>query len=260
MNKLPFLSADSAAAPPPQPPSWVLITGGAARLGKALCLAFADAGWNVVLHYRHSHAAAQQVQALVQAKGQQCTLLQADLAQPHAAQQLLADCAMALGGQPLRCVVNNASQFEPDTAATASESPTPALRTVPAPLVGSEGRQRHILVVDDETAVRDLIRQTLLRHDYRISEAANGAEALVLLAQRENSVDLVIADLLMPVLDGASLIQELHRRRPHLPIVAMSGNIARDQISPETKAAIHVLLPKPSDAAQHLAALDAPAG
>ena len=119
MNKLPFLSADSVAAPPPQPPSWVLITGGAARLGKALCLAFADAGWNVVLHYRHSHAAAQQVQALVQAKGQQCTLLQADLAQPHAAQQLLADCAMALGGQPLRCVVNNASQFEPDTAATA---------------------------------------------------------------------------------------------------------------------------------------------
>lgn len=119
MNKLPFLSADSAAALPPQPPSWVLVTGGAARLGKALCLAFADAGWNVVLHYRHSHAAAQQVQALVQAKGQQCTLLQADLAQPHAAQQLLADCAMALGGQPLRCVVNNASQFEPDTAATA---------------------------------------------------------------------------------------------------------------------------------------------
>ncbi len=66
MNKLPFLSADSVAAPPPQPPSWVLITGGAARLGKALCLAFADAGWNVVLHYRHSHAAAQQVQAQTQ--------------------------------------------------------------------------------------------------------------------------------------------------------------------------------------------------
>ena len=101
MNKLPFLSADSAAAPPPQPPSWVLITGGAARLGKALCLAFADAGWNVVLHYRHSHAAAQQVQALVQAKGQQCTLLQADLAQPHAAQQLLADCAMAAPPLPM---------------------------------------------------------------------------------------------------------------------------------------------------------------
>ncbi len=150
--------------------------------------------------------------------------------------------------------------FLPDTAATVSETPTPALRTIPAPLVGSEGRQRHILVVDDETAVRDLIRQTLLRHDYRISEAANGAEALVLLAQRENSVDLVIADLLMPVLDGASLIRELHRRRPHLPIVAMSGNIARDQISPEIKAAIHVLLPKPFDAIQLLAALDTPAG
>jgi CheY-like chemotaxis protein len=149
--------------------------------------------------------------------------------------------------------------FLPDTAATVSETPTPALRTIPAPLVAAKP-QRTILVVDDETAVRDLIRQTLLRHDYRISEAANGAEALVLLAQRENSVDLVIADLLMPVLDGASLIRELHRRRPHLPIVAMSGNIARDQISPEIKAAIHVLLPKPFDAIQLLAALDTPAG
>jgi CheY-like chemotaxis protein len=114
--------------------------------------------------------------------------------------------------------------------------------------------------VDDESAVRDLIHQTLLRHDYRISEAANGAEALVLLAQRENGVDLVIADLPMPVLNGASLIRELHRRRPLLPIVAMSGNIARDQIAPETKAAIRALLPKPFDATQLLAAIDVPAG
>ena len=40
----------------------------------------------------------------------------------------------------------------------------------------------------------------------------------------------------------------------------MSGNIARDRIAPETKAAIHALLPKPFDAVQLLAALDAPAG
>jgi PAS domain S-box-containing protein len=151
--------------------------------------------------------------------------------------------------------------FLPETAAaTAAETPPPALRPAPAPVTGTEGRQRHILVVDDENAVRDLIRQTLLRHDYRISEAANGAEALVLLAQRESNVDLVIADLLMPVLDGASLIRELHRRRPHLPIVAMSGNIAGDQIAPETKAAIQALLPKPFDAAQLLASIEASVG
>lgn len=116
MNFTPSFAAPAAAAPPP---SWVLITGGAARLGKALALAFADRGWHVLLHYRHSQAAAQQVQALVQAKGQQCALLQADLASPHAAHQLLAAATTALAGQPLRCVVNNASQFEPDTAATA---------------------------------------------------------------------------------------------------------------------------------------------
>ena len=149
--------------------------------------------------------------------------------------------------------------FLPEPAAPApAPAPPPTPSSEPAPLVGSEGRQRHILVVDDENAVRDLIRQTLLRHDYRISEAANGAEALVMLAQRENAFDLVIADLLMPVLDGASLIRELHRRRPGLPIVAMSGNIAEDKIAPETKTAIRALLPKPFDAGQLLAAIAPP--
>ena len=129
-----------------------------------------------------------------------------------------------------------------------------------APLAGDEGQQRHILVVDDEDAVRDLIRQTLLRHNYRISEAANGAEALALFTRNPGDFDLVVVDLLMPILDGASLIRELHRRRPRLPLVAMSGNIARDQISPETKDSIRALLPKPFDAAQLLDAIRAHAG
>lgn len=113
------VTQSSVAAGGQPPASWVLVTGGAVRLGRALCLAFADAGWNVLLHYRDSQAAAQQVQALVQARGRQCRLVQADLARPEAARQLLADCQPALHGQPLRCIVNNASQFDADTAATA---------------------------------------------------------------------------------------------------------------------------------------------
>ncbi|VUZ28639.1 Dihydromonapterin reductase [uncultured Comamonas sp.] len=113
------VTQSSVAAAGQAPASWVLVTGGAVRLGRALCLAFADAGWNVLLHYRHSLDAAQQVQALVQARGRQCRLVQADLARPEAAGPLLADCRQALHGQPLRCIVNNASQFDADTAATA---------------------------------------------------------------------------------------------------------------------------------------------
>ncbi len=137
------------------------------------------------------------------------------------------------------------------------ENDHPAGPPAPAAAAGeaavAAGRQ--VLVVDDEEPVRALIRQTLVAHGFRIREAANGAEALVLLAQRESGIDLVIADLLMPVMDGASLIHELHRRRPKLPVIAMSGHLGHSQVAPALRPAIRALLPKPFDAAQLLAAI-----
>lgn len=98
---------------------WVLVTGAAHRLGREICLAFAAAGWNVLCHYRASLTGAQATQADVQALGRDCLLVHADLAQPEAGTQLLAQC-VALTGQAPRCIVNNASIFEADDARTAS--------------------------------------------------------------------------------------------------------------------------------------------
>lgn len=98
---------------------WVLVTGAAHRLGREICLAFATAGWNVLCHYRASQAGAQATQAEVQALGRDCLLVQADLAQPEAGTQLLAQCVQLTGTAP-RCIVNNASIFEADDARTAS--------------------------------------------------------------------------------------------------------------------------------------------
>jgi len=100
-------------------PDWVLVTGAAQRLGRETALAFARAGWNVLCHYRGSHAAALQTQADVAAAGRQCALVQADLAQAGAASALLDQCAQQAGALP-RCIVNNASIFEADDAGTAS--------------------------------------------------------------------------------------------------------------------------------------------
>ncbi|MFT3831000.1 MAG: PAS domain S-box protein [Opitutaceae bacterium] len=118
-----------------------------------------------------------------------------------------------------------------------------------------KGRNRHILVVDDEAPVRDLIRRTLTQQGYRVSEAANGAEALVVLARAEQSVDLIVTDLLMPVMDGASLIHELHLHSPALPLIAISGNRG-DRPAAAARNAVRAVLAKPFDAATLLTAVE----
>lgn len=98
---------------------WVLITGGAHRLGREIALTFAAAGWKVLCHYRSSAAGAQQTQADIQGTGGTCEIVHMDLEQPEAAAQLLQQC-IALTGTAPRCIVNNASLFEADDALTAT--------------------------------------------------------------------------------------------------------------------------------------------
>lgn len=90
----------------------VLITGGALRLGAALCRAFAQAGWQVWCHYQRSAEAAQALQAELQAQGADVRLVQADLAHSLEVERMVAHITQATG--PLDCLVNNASLFEPD--------------------------------------------------------------------------------------------------------------------------------------------------
>ncbi|MCZ2103941.1 MAG: SDR family oxidoreductase [Comamonadaceae bacterium] len=100
---------------------WVLVTGGATRLGRELALAFARAGWNVLCHYRRSLAQARQTQADAEALGARCLLVAMDLARPDAATTLLAQCHGLIGAAP-RCIVNNASLFDADDAASAASA------------------------------------------------------------------------------------------------------------------------------------------
>lgn len=98
---------------------WVLVTGGAHRLGREIALAFAKAGWKVLCHYRSSATGAQQTQAAIEALGGTCELVPLDLALPEAGPHLLEQC-LALAGTAPRCIVNNASVFEADDALTAT--------------------------------------------------------------------------------------------------------------------------------------------
>ena len=78
-----------------------------------------------------------------------------------------------------------------------------------------------ILIVDDEVQIRMLLRALLQQEGYVVEEAPNGEGALKIM--RENPVDLVIMDLLMPNKEGIEKIRELKKDFPGLSIIAISG-------------------------------------
>jgi NAD(P)-dependent dehydrogenase (short-subunit alcohol dehydrogenase family) len=91
---------------------YVLVTGGAHRLGQAVARLFAKAGWQVWCHYGQSQAAALALQTELAAQGLGLHLVQADLAQHDQVLAMMAHIRSQCGG--LRAIVNNASLFEPD--------------------------------------------------------------------------------------------------------------------------------------------------
>ncbi len=102
-------SADHIAASIPRS---ALVTGGAKRLGRAIALALADAGFDVALHCRRSTADAEETASAIRGRDRRTCLLVADLAQEAAVQQLFDAAASSIG--PIGVLVNNASAFEMD--------------------------------------------------------------------------------------------------------------------------------------------------
>jgi CheY-like chemotaxis protein len=78
-----------------------------------------------------------------------------------------------------------------------------------------------ILLVEDDDAVREILRKALVAAGHEVDEASNGDVALA--AYRRQTADLVITDLVMPEKDGLETIMELRRIDPAVRIVAMSG-------------------------------------
>ncbi len=81
----------------------------------------------------------------------------------------------------------------------------------------------HILIVDDEPSIRDLLRLTLEAADHEVLQADCGAEAIRVLDETPEPIDLVITDILMPDGDGIELISNLRKRENAPPVVAITG-------------------------------------
>ena len=82
---------------------------------------------------------------------------------------------------------------------------------------------KHVLVVDDDEMMRAYVKELLLIHDYKVTEASNGK--LGLKEFRDNTPDLVITDIIMPEMEGISFIRALRSHNKKVPIIAMTGNV-----------------------------------
>ena len=86
----------------------------------------------------------------------------------------------------------------------------------------AEGGHETILLVEDEESVRQLVRDTLDAKGYKVVEASNGENGLAVAAQQD-TLDLVITDVVMPEMGGRQMVEELLKTRPGTKVLYLSG-------------------------------------
>ncbi len=96
---------------------------------------------------------------------------------------------------------------------------TPAVQDAPPPQRGSET----LLLVEDEAALRMVVREILEDHGYRVIEAASPAEAIALAQRQRDVIHLLVTDVVMPGMNGRALAEALTAARPGLRVLYMSG-------------------------------------
>jgi len=153
----------------------------------------------------------------------------------------------------LRDVVRMSEQeVQPDAAAAGGAAKEPTAETKPrADLTG----QGTILLVEDEEGLRSLNARGLRSRGYSVIEASNGVEAMEALEQKDGAVDLVVSDVVMPEMDGPTLLKAMRGRNPDLRIIFVSGYAedAFDKSLPENQQ--FAFLPKPFTLSQLVAAV-----
>jgi two-component system cell cycle sensor histidine kinase/response regulator CckA len=101
-----------------------------------------------------------------------------------------------------------------------------------------------ILVVDDEEQVRSVIQRILETFGYTVITAENGEEGLKI-ALGDSSVDLVLTDVVMPVMGGFDMITSLLAQKPEMEVIFMSAYTGDEQLAEQVSAGRARFLAKP---------------
>jgi two-component system, cell cycle sensor histidine kinase and response regulator CckA len=124
----------------------------------------------------------------------------------------------------------------------------------PQPTADLTGRGT-ILLVEDEEGLRALNARGLASRGYTVLEAGNGVEAIEVLGRHDGKIDLVVSDVVMPEMDGPTLLKELRKTIPALKIIFVSG-YAEDAFEKSLPAGEQfAFLPKPFTLKQLVAAV-----
>ncbi|MDQ0447125.1 cell cycle histidine kinase CckA [Methylobacterium aerolatum] len=109
--------------------------------------------------------------------------------------------------------------------ATDPAAPAKAAEAKPAPRRPATDHtgQGIILLVEDEDPVRAVNSRALSARGYTVLEAASGLEALAIVQEGEHPIDLVVSDVVMPEMDGPTLLREVRKHQPHLKVIFVSG-------------------------------------
>lgn len=109
------------------------------------------------------------------------------------------------------------------------------------------GNGECILLVDDEAGFREITQVTLEKYGYRVVTACDGSEGMTLYMRHRQEIQLVLTDIVMPVMDGAALIRSLHKMGAQVRFLAVSGLVEREKVMVATAVpGVHVeFLAKP---------------
>ncbi len=111
-----------------------------------------------------------------------------------------------------------------------------------------------ILIAEDEESVRNLVARVLRLHDHEVRAVADGSAALEALSQEE--FDLLLTDIVMPVVDGIALALKASAQYPGLRILMMTGYAEQKRRAHNLDVLIHEILMKPFTIEQLAQAVD----
>lgn len=85
------------------------------------------------------------------------------------------------------------------------------------------GGDKTILLVEDEAAVRSLVRRALQRHGYTVLDTGEGREAVEIASAHEGPIDLIICDIVLAGMRAESVVARIRERRPSIGVLYVSG-------------------------------------
>ena len=118
-------------------------------------------------------------------------------------------------------------------------------KDIEQPSVIPFGHEELIMIVDDESSMLQIAKEALESSNFKTITARDGAEAIALFTKLSNEIQLVICDMIMPLLDGSKTIPVLKKIKPSIKIIIASGNPTMHIENEMMKEYDAVMLPKP---------------